>query len=209
MRPYLPALALALAALSLNAHADETSKRAKAEQMLSLIKVDTLMQQQLSALQDQIKSQAGDVAKTADSSPEQQKLTTDYLAQVNTVTTDSISWTKVKPGIVQSYSDAFTEPELDGIIAFYKTPSGMALISKTPELSNKMRDVVRGDIQTMRPKLQELTKNYQDKVNATKKPALSTLPDGKPAPGAPSLNPPPTAAPPTSTGPTPAPAPKP
>ena len=199
------ALVVCMAALSLNARADEASKRSKVEQMLVLIKVDPLMQQQLSSLQDRIKSQATDVTKGADNSPEQQKLTKDYLAQVQTVTTDSVSWAKLKPGIIKSYADSFTEPELDGIIAFYKTPAGAALLEKTPDLQSKMRDAVNTDIQAMRPKLQELTKSYQDQLNATKKPALSTLPggSGKPAttPAPPSLNPAPASAPATSPAP--------
>ncbi len=40
---------------------------------------------------------------------------------------DRLSWEKFKPAFVQLYADTYTDEELDGIIAFYKSPAGKAM----------------------------------------------------------------------------------
>lgn len=174
----IAALSLA-AAVPTRAHADDASKQAKAAQLITLLKIDSIMQQQVARIQQAIKSQSTDVTRSADSTPEQQKLSTDYLAQIQTLSAD-ISWEKARAGVEKSYADAFTEPELDNIVAFYKTPSGQALVNKTAELSGKVNEAIRAQIEATRPKLQQATKDYTDKLTATRKPSLSTLPQ-KPA----------------------------
>jgi hypothetical protein len=39
-------------------------------------------------------------------------------------------WNKLEPAYEQIYVDLYTEQELDGILAFYKSPIGQALLSK-------------------------------------------------------------------------------
>ena len=34
------------------------------------------------------------------------------------------------PDLVKLYSDAYSENELDGILAFYRTPAGRAMLAK-------------------------------------------------------------------------------
>jgi hypothetical protein len=160
------AAALCFAAVAPLAHADDASRRAKAEEMLKLTKTDSLMATQLDALRDRVNElatqQGGTVAKT----PAQRKLTDDYLKQVQGVTNDEVGWDKLRPVLVQAYADAFTDADLDGIIAFYKTPAGQALVAKTPDLSGKTMNLVQDRIKNMQPKLAQITDDYVTKMKA-------------------------------------------
>src|SRR5205085_5249739 len=43
-----------------------------------------------------------------------------------------LDWKKLEPMYVRIYQKTFTQPEVDGMIAFYKTPAGQAILSKMP-----------------------------------------------------------------------------
>jgi hypothetical protein len=51
------------------------------------------------------------------------------------------------------YQATYTQDEVDGLIAFYKTPAGQALINKSPLLMQNMMDEMR---QLMRPMVQRI-----------------------------------------------------
>ncbi len=178
------ALTLCLASLAPAARADEATRRAKVEEMLQITKAGPALQDQLKNLEERVNALAKQQFGQGTLTPEQTKLTDDYMKQVQAITTDEVGWTKLHPIIVQSYSESFTEPELDGIIAFYKTPAGQALIAKTPELLNKTNTTVTARIKEMQPKLQELTQSYANKMKAAAAPAPAapSLSTPKPAP---------------------------
>ncbi len=186
-RSMLPFALAALATLPM-AHADDASHRAKAEQMLAVTKSDTQMQTQLSALEARINELAKQQSGVAPLNTAQTKLTDDYQKQINTITMDEVGYEKIRPLIVQYYVDSFTEAELDGILAFYKTPAGQALITKTPDLAMKSTTLVQNRIKELQPKLATVTQDYVAKLKAAATPSGGAAPAaGGPAGAPPSL----------------------
>ncbi len=171
MRPvHTLALTLCLACLAPAARADDATHRAKVEEMLQITKAGSALQGQLKDLQDRVNGLAKQQFGQGTQTPEQAKLMQQYLQQVQTITADEVGWDKLHPLVVQNYSETFTDPELDGIIAFYKTPAGQALITKSPELLNKTNATVTARIKEMQPKLQELTQSYGNRIKAAAAP---------------------------------------
>ncbi len=186
-RSFALACSLTLCLFPLAAHADDASKRAKVEQMLTATKIDAVSQQMLSNVPAQIRSSASrQVMVQAATSPEQKKIAADYLDQIQTIAKDGAKWDTVHPRIVDLYMATFTEPELDGILAFYKTPAGQALVSKTPEVSQKTVEILQGTLSGMQPQFQAATAAFQTNMQRTS-------PDGGAAPApaskAPTLGP--------------------
>ena len=48
-----------------------------------------------------------------------------------------ITWEAAAPELTQTYKQAFTEPELREIIAFYTTPTGRKLATRLPEMMQR------------------------------------------------------------------------
>jgi hypothetical protein len=69
--------------------------------------------------------------------------------------TKYLSWESVKPGMVQLYAEAFTEPELRELTTFYRTPLGQKTVVKMPELFQKGAALGQKAIQDHLPELQE------------------------------------------------------
>lgn len=177
---------LLVAAVPAAAHADDVTRRAKAEQMLALTHTDALLKQQLDNVQERVQTLAKEQLSAAHQTPEQQKLTVDYLRKVSALSMDAVGWDKVRPVLVQSYAETFTDAELDAIIVFYKSPAGESIVANTPELSQKTVSMVQASIKDLQPKLAQLTQDYATQMQAAAPAAKPVAaPSAKPAPATP------------------------
>ena len=187
-------MGLCLCALPMLVRADDASKRAKVEEMLTASKVDTITKQMLGNVPERVKQAASRQLYVQNATtPEQKKITQDYLNQMGTIAQKGASWDAVHPKLVALYMQAYTEPELDGILAFYKTPPGQALIAKTPELSGQTIQVLQSTVNQMEPDFKAATLAFETNMkNATPGAAPAkapTLGPETPSSTAPSLKP--------------------
>jgi len=72
-----------------------------------------------------------------------------------------LDWTKLEPLYVRVYQKTFSQQEVDGMIAFYKTPAGQAVIAKMPTV---MQETIEEMQQMMGPVMQKMQKMQQDVV---------------------------------------------
>ena len=67
-----------------------------------------------------------------------------------------LSWENLKDDFIKLYTDAFTEPELKDIYAFYQTPSGKKMVAKMPELTGKGMQLGASRVQANQAELQSM-----------------------------------------------------
>lgn len=65
------------------------------------------------------------------------------------------SWAKMEPIQVSIYRESFEQPEIDGLIAFYKTPAGQAFVKKMPMVTQKAMVAMQAQMQQMMPRLKD------------------------------------------------------
>jgi hypothetical protein len=70
-----------------------------------------------------------------------------------------LDWKKLEPMYVRIYQKSFTQPEIDGMIAFYKTPAGQAVITKMPAVMQNTIDEMQ---QLMGPVMEKIQRTQQD-----------------------------------------------
>ena len=115
-----------------------------------MTQMDRLMQQTIAqAVQGQ------DVPATV------QKNIDKWQAEVFGFTKDLLDWNKLEPMYVRIYQKSFSQEEVDGMIAFYKTPAGQAVIGKMPAVMQNTMDEMQ---QMMTPVLQKMQRMQQDLV---------------------------------------------
>ena len=137
--------------------------------MLTLTKTDSLSQKMLASVPVRVKTLAArQPAVTAATTPEQKKLADDYLNQMGTIAQGGANWATLKPKIVDLYMETFTEADLDGILAFFKTPSGQDYVSKSPELSGKTVEILQCAVRGLQPQFEAVTKAFQTEMENTK-----------------------------------------
>jgi hypothetical protein len=71
---------------------------------------------------------------------------------------NELSWASLKPAYVQLYQESLTQEEVDGLLEFYRTPSGQALIHKMPVI---MRTSIALSQDKVRPLVARLVSNVQ------------------------------------------------
>jgi uncharacterized protein len=72
-----------------------------------------------------------------------------------------LDWKKLEPLQLRVYQKTFTQQEVDGMVAFYKTPAGQAVIGKMPAVMQNTIDEMQ---QMMAPVMQKMQKMQQDVV---------------------------------------------
>ncbi len=157
-------LSFSIAAAVPAARADDASHRAKAEEMLRLTKTDAGLRDQLTNLQTRIAELAKQQFNLPTPTAEQTSLLTEYRSKVQQITTEEVGYEQLRPMLVTLYAASFTDADLDGIIAFYKSPSGQALVAKMPEVSGKTTSTVQDRIKELQPKLAAMTQSYAEKL---------------------------------------------
>jgi hypothetical protein len=78
--------------------------------------------------------------------------------------TDSMSWTALEPDYVKLYADTYSEEELDGIITFYRSPVGQAMLEKTPELLKASSTIAMTHMGQVEPKLRQMMDDFEQQI---------------------------------------------
>jgi len=121
-----------------------------------------------------------------DISPEN-KAKFDVLQEKILQTVDAqVGWKVLEPQYVRLYTDTYTEEEINGIVAFYKTPAGAAMIAKSPELSTKSIQLVQSKMAAVQPQLKQMVEDF---VRDTKPASTPTAPAAAPTTPPPATTP--------------------
>jgi uncharacterized protein len=93
--------------------------------------------------------------------PKVQKDIDQRRAEMVAMMKELLDWTRLEPMYLRIYQKTFSQQEVDGMIAFYKTPAGQAVISKMPAAMQNTMDEMQ---QLMGPVMQKMQKMQQDVV---------------------------------------------
>jgi hypothetical protein len=138
------------------AKADEASKTAKAEELLQLAQGDQMMKM----MEPMMKSMMAQADK--DMTAEQRAKAGEMRDKIMALVAASLN--KAKPAMVKVYTDSYTEEEIDGILAFYKSPAGKALLQKMPEVMQRMAPVMIQMMNDMQPEIKAMMEGMKEKA---------------------------------------------
>jgi hypothetical protein len=169
-RSFILTLAAILFAAPTLAHADDASKHAKIEEMIRLTKMDD----SITKLIEETKQEIGDVVNEQREGasalpPTQAKIMNDFETRISDLVVSSLKLEDIHPMMVKLYDETYTEAELDGILAFYKTPPGQALLNKAPDLVDKVMALVQQRVTALGPQVDKLTDDMQTQMEASRK----------------------------------------
>ena len=143
--------------------ADAASKDAKIEQFLTLIKANTIQDQIYAQLAGQIDRATKSLAQQAGIPvPEQPSAVADLQSRMTAEMHEYMSWDKLKPAMIEAYRNTYSEEELDGLLAFFKSPVGQAYIAKSPQIATRSREAAEARVKTLADKFQAMGKEWSD-----------------------------------------------
>jgi uncharacterized protein len=99
---------------------------------------------------------------------QQQRIADTLPAKLVVILRDELSWSKMLPLYVKLYQETFTQEEIDGLIAFYKTPVGMSYSDKLPTLTQKTMSTMHEQMAPLMKRTQAMVKETMEELKAAK-----------------------------------------
>lgn len=154
------ALILTVSCLSLQA-ADTVPDEASVKELLAVTQAQKLIEGMLPQMDGMMQNAMQQALKGQEISPDAQKMMDKNRAESMATMKEELAWSKLEPLYVRIYQKSLSQEEVSGMLAFYKSPVGQAMINKMPAiLQNTM-----AELQTMvAPTMQRLQKSQQDLV---------------------------------------------
>jgi hypothetical protein len=95
---------------------------------------------------------------------EQQAILDDLRARLVALVGEALKWEKLEPRYVDIYRQSFTDEEIAGMLAFYKTPAGQAVIDKLPVVVQHTMGLMQDLIQGITPQLRQIQAETLEKL---------------------------------------------
>jgi hypothetical protein len=156
-------LVVLLLTLSLTARADEASRRAKAQEMVTLLHMDTLMKQMMDNVHQQAAAAAQQRASKSMTPQEKAKLD-DFQNRMFALIESQMGWKSLEPDILDLYAKTFTDEDLDGMLAFYKSPAGISMVQKLPGLMTQAMQLTQSRIVALQPQLKQMISDFSSET---------------------------------------------
>ncbi len=149
------------------ARADDATRIAKIQELMRVSDTDQMMKQVL----DQVKAMASSQLNRTDIPADARKSADELLDRIMALTEARLD--KMKTMLAQVYADTYTEEEIDGILAFYKSPAGQAMLKKMPLLMQRSMAVSQQAMADLMPEVQKMTAEMQQKMKQSDSPGPS------------------------------------
>jgi hypothetical protein len=94
----------------------------------------------------------------------QEKMVSACYEQMNQLMAQSFNWGRLEPEYETIYAQTYTEEELDGVLAFYKSPAGRAYMAKSPIVTEKTLAVSNENFAEVMPKIKDLLANLLESL---------------------------------------------
>jgi hypothetical protein len=156
MRFSVVIVTLGLTFWTAGASAQPISKEAKIERILELTNADAMMDQVFNQMKAMTSSQMA-----SSSTPEQRARAEQTQSQIMDLVRTRMRWDKLRPQYVKLYSETFSDGEIDGMLGFYQSPAGQAVLQKMPVLMGKTMTLVQALMSELMPEIQRIAKEAQ------------------------------------------------
>ncbi|HLJ47906.1 MAG TPA: DUF2059 domain-containing protein [Bryobacteraceae bacterium] len=143
--------------------ADETTKGAKIEELLTLMNVNQAQTQIMDSMKDMVEGMIRQQLGGKEMPPDAVNAAAETQKRILAMVSERLSWEKLKPTYKQVYGDTFTEEEVTGILAFYRSPAGRAMSQKMPSLVQKTMALTQQQVGDLMPEIERITNEVKEK----------------------------------------------
>ena len=148
---------------SSTASASTDSHRQAALEMLSISRVDKMIEPMMENVMSMIQQQMAQVDIPEDKKPIIQK----YNQKIVETLRQEMQWEKMKEDFVALYLNVYTEEEIRELTEFYSSPLGQKMLDKMPELMQASLQISQSMLQQTLPKIQQLSQEMARELQGT------------------------------------------
>lgn len=160
MRHKLALLMLTFSCIPLIARAEDASKIAKVHEFFKVAKMDVAANVAMNTTITRVNSRLTQQFLAVNVTTVKQQRVNELNERLKKLIINTLSWDSLEPEYTKLYAAAYTEQQLDDLIAFYKTPTGQAVAQQTPILAQQIGDVSQERLAALLPQIQRIVKDF-------------------------------------------------
>lgn len=139
------------------------------KQLLAVTHTQNLIEGMRSQIDAQLNNIAQQALKGKPPSPSQQQALTNMQNRVTALIHGMLAWEKLEPMYLRLYKESFTEEEVVGMLSFYQTPAGQAVINKMPVLAQKTMLEIQSISSGLAPQMKKIQQDFISELTAASK----------------------------------------
>ena len=153
---------------SLNAANAAAPSDESIEGLLTAMRAEKTMEAVFANLDQVMRQSMAAATQGQTPSAEQQRIFDSTASRFVQILRDEMSWANMKPLYVQIYRESFSEEEIAGLVAFYKSPAGVAYIEKMPVVLQKSMTIMQTRMGPMMEKMKVAVQQAVEEAKAAK-----------------------------------------
>ena len=142
---------------------------ASIKQMLEVMHTRKLVDSMMSQMDTLMLQTVAQATQGRPIPPGVQKQIDQQRAEMMAMMKELLDWSKLEPLYVRVYQKSFTQEEVDGMLAFYKTPIGAAMIAKMPAVMQNTMEEMQSLMGPVMEKMQRMQKDVAAQMKTDKK----------------------------------------
>lgn len=163
------------AAVAAGTLASTPATLADAEEVLRVMRFDEMiaktMEQQKKAMAPMFRQMAAQMKV-----PEEDRDAVLALQQkIMNEVMDSVTGPEMRANVAKIFSDVYSKEELDNLGAFYATPAGQSMLTKQPQVQQKMMQVMMPRIAAIAPRMKQMSEDFMREHAAAKAAAKAAV----------------------------------
>jgi len=100
----------------------------------------------------------------------QRKILEDMGREIGSLVKAELNWSAIEPVMIEVYRNTFSQHEVDGMLTFYRSEVGQAVIAKLPTAMQKSMTSIQGHVKTLTPRIAQLEKDTATQLKAAADP---------------------------------------
>jgi hypothetical protein len=146
--------------------ADTRPSEASVRQLLAVTEARKLLDGMMMQLDGMMQNSMQQALKGQTITPGQQKILDGMQTKIVALLKQEMKWENLEAVYLRVYRDSFTQEEVDGMLAFYQTPSGKAVIRKMPVVMQKSMAEMQGRMGPLTEKLRGIQEETLAEIKA-------------------------------------------
>ena len=138
------------------------------EALLAATGAQKLIDSVLPGMDQMMRQSMAEATKGQTLSAEQQRMLAILSGKIAQIVREELDWATMRPVYVQIYQESFSQEEVDGLIAFYKSPAGAAMVEKMPMVMQKSMALMQNRMGPLMAKMKAVMEQTLAEVKATK-----------------------------------------
>jgi len=140
------------------ARADESAgpSDASLRELLTVTESESLIESTMAQVDASMQSGFDSAFAGRPLSAAEQAIIDDMRTRTVQIFREEMAWELMEPIFMELYRTTFTQQEIDGMLDFYRSPAGKALITKMPVVMQRSMEAMRARLDAMMPRIQEL-----------------------------------------------------